>query len=590
MIDYHMTMRHITSPLYILSLLGLFLLAGCTSQETQIPEEQASDGDRTFTLSLSGSTGDTRTIVKDLNSNDIVLKWDTDAFVIDLVIDQDGNMTDLGRIAPSVVSIDRLEALMDFTVPQSVDINKPFDLYAIIDKSIKIRDGKLLVPVDAHTMYELTEQSSNKDDFVPMYACIKGVTSQDRELEAEFQHLGAMASIVVRNTSDKPMKLSGLALIPADEAETFYEAGSLPFAGNGDLPYLDLTHPEDPVTMIRSEVTYPLYEVAPGAISYGGFWFRPTKGTAPEVRLAAYDAESRQVILSDETKPARSEMKIGHAYAVFAEWDGTKLTLLDEEPVTPLPEDQSYIEMTTSLEVGETIYLNIDAPLNERPNVWIDLNNNGTRERGEFVTAFTDELEESVIPFKLQSQTFRIYGELTSLSARDQSLTDIDTSHGSSVQVLYIDANSFSTLDLSQNKALQRVSAQACGIESVMMPVSYELQEVYLYKNKLKSFTVFGPGLYAFDVSSNPDLASIKMLAPSYMTLMVVGIDSCNLDKTNIEGVYEKLSEPLFMKQFDWMYSITSYDNPGSADADYTIATDKGWTVFQTSADAPDGM
>jgi hypothetical protein len=585
-----MTMRHITSPLYILSLLGFFLLGGCSSQEMQTPEEQAPDGDRTFTLSLSGSTGDTRTIVKDLNSNDIVLKWDPDAFVIDLVIDQDGVLTDLGRIAPSIVSPDGLEALMDFTIPQSVDINKPFDLYAIIDKSIKIRDGKLLVPVDAHTMYELTEQSSNKDDYVPMYACIKGVTSQDRELDAEFQHLGAMASIVVKNTSDKPMKLSGLALVPADDAETFYEAGSLPFAGNGDLPYLDLTHPEDPVMMIRSEVTYPLYEVAPGAISYGGFWFRPTKGTSPEVRLAAYDAESRQVILSEETKPARSEMKIGRAYAVFAEWDGTKLTFLDEEPVTPLPEDQSYIEMTTSLEVGDTIYLNIDAPLDERPNVWVDLNNNGTREHGEFVTTFTDELEQPAIPFKLQSQTFRIYGEFTSLSARRQSLTDIDTSHDNSVQVLFVDGNSFPKLDLSQNKALQRVSAQACGIESVVMPVSYELQEVYLYNNNLKSFTVFGPGLYAFDVSSNPELSSIKMLSPMYPMLMVVGIDTCNLDKDAIEAVYESLSEPSLPKMYEWMYSITSFDNPGSADADFTIATDKEWTVYQTSANAPDGL
>ena len=587
-----MIMKHTSLTLSLLSLLVLLGMAACTADTVGTPETpDPVQGDRTFTLHVSNPTkSGLRAIVKDLNSDDIILKWDKDAFAIHLIYSQEGMLIDGGRIAPSLVTIDGLEALMDFTLPQSVDINKPFDLYAVIGQGVKIRDGKILTRVDAHTMYALTETSSNKDDLAPMYAEIKGITLKDRELEAEFIHLGTMASVVIKNSSDKPFRISGLAMLPKDETKAFYLPGSLPFAGNADLPYLDILDQEAKPVMIRTEVTYPVYDIAPGEISYGGFWFRPTGEECPETVLAAYDTTTREAIRSKQSKPARAALEIGKAYALYAEWDGKELKLLDEEPENPLPADQPYIELTTTKAVGETIKLNIDAPMSERINVWVDLNNDGKRERGEYVTSFTDEKRGSVIPFKLGSQTIRIYGEVTALTASKQDITAIDASNHPGLESLTIDENPITKLELGDNKSLQYLSAYDCEIETVRLPFSIGLQEIYLAGNKLKSLMIFAPGMYGFDVSDNPDLSSLKLAAGSYPMLMVADFNGCNLDKDMIEGVYNKFAaEQSIPKYYDWMYTVHSYDNPGSKDADFMIAVNKGWTVYQTSKDTPDG-
>lgn len=152
-----MIMKHTSLTLSLLSLLVLLGMAACTADTVGTPETpDPVQGDRTFTLHVSNpSKSGLRAIVKDLNSDDIILKWDKDAFAIHLIYRQEGMLIDGGRIAPSLVTIDGLEALMDFTLPQSVDINKPFDLYAVIGQGVKIRDGKILTRVDAHTMLSL---------------------------------------------------------------------------------------------------------------------------------------------------------------------------------------------------------------------------------------------------------------------------------------------------------------------------------------------------------------------------------------------------------------------------------------------------
>ena len=101
---------------------------------------------------------------------------------------------------------------------------------------------------------------------------------------------------------------------------------------------------------------------------------------------------------------------------------------------------------------------------------------------------------------------------------------------------------------------------------------------------------IFAPGMYGFDVSDNPDLSSLQLAARSYPMLMVANFSGCNLDKDMIEGVYNKFAaEQSIPKYYDWMYTVHSYDNPGSKDADFMIAVNKGWTVYQTSKDTPDG-
>lgn len=585
-------MNHNTKHLFLsLScLLALFGLFSCDKTVSiSDPESTSLSPERVFTLSVATPmSGSTRSIVKDLNSDDILLKWEKDAFAIRLVYHQQGVLVDGGMVAPTSVSTDGMGATIDFTVPQTIDIDAPFDLYAVIGRNVVVRNGKILMAVDAHTMYELTETSSNEDQLLPMFCEIKAITSKDRSLEGHFEHLGSVASIVVKNSSDKPLTLSGFAMVPKDLSQPFYETGSLPFAGNGDLPYIDLLDRQSEPVMIRTKVTYPVYSIAPGEVSYGGFWFRPTTETCPESYLVAYDADTKQSIQSTETKAERPGLAIGKAYYVYAEWDGSQLKFLDEEPIAPLPEDQSFIEITTSKKAGEVIKLNIDAFVNDRRNVWIDLNNNGTRERGEYVTTFTDDKKSQVTEWRLQSSTFRIYGEVSDLVAIDQGITSLDARKARSIESLTIDMNEIKTIDLSQCRALSFLSANTCSTEILTLPESGDLQELYIAENDLKELTIPRAGLFAIDVSGNKALERLSMTSGGYPSLMIVDISDCHLSKSSLESVYDAVRQPTIPKRYSWMYTIYSYGNPGSMKADYMIAVDKGWTVYQTSDETPD--
>lgn len=581
--------KHILSGLQlIVSLLLLAGMAACNTQEAERPDLPQIRGERTFTLGLSApQKSATRSILKDLNSSDIVLRWEVNSFDINIVYAQKGRLVDGGQVAPTITSDDHTEALIDLEIPQEIDITDPFDIYAIIGKGVTLRDGKLLVRVDAHTMYNLDERSSNKDSEAPMYCLFKGVTDKDRQLEGTFQHLGTMSSIVVKNSSALPFKVSGFSIVPKEGAEPFYAQGSLPFKGNGDVAYIDLLRPDEPLTMRRTAITYPVYTIAPGEVAYNAFWFRPTSEQSSEIQVAAYDAESRQVILTEELKPAR-KLELGKAYTLYLDWDGRKLTFLDEEPLTPLPEEQGYIELTTEKAVGETIMMNISADYAARQHVWIDLNNDGKREKGEWVTDFSEDMKRPSTAYKLQSQTFRIYGDVTYLTAHNQGITKVDASAATALEVLQIDGNKIESLDLSKCKTLRIISANASGVKEALVPISSVLEEVYLIRNQLKSFSVFGMTMYALDVSENRELTELNLLSDSYPMLMIFGMSECKLSKQAIESVYSKIGEPMIPKMYDWMYTMYSYGNPGSATADYMPLVTKGWTVFQTSGEIPD--
>lgn len=571
-------------------LFGMILLSAMGCQQSLVTSEpDSADDNRSFTLNLFQKSLE-RSIIKDKNTEDIFIQWEHNSFDLNLFYVQGGAIIEGGQLAPTEISADGSSALFDLLIPQEIDINRPFDLFGVIADRVKVKDGKLLVGVDAHTLYNLDENSSNRDNKVPMYFKVSGVTEKSRALEANFQHLGAMAMIVVMNSSEQPFVTSGFSVVPKEVNQAFYLNGSLPFKGNSELPYINLLEPNSEPQLIRSEVVYPVYTLNPGEVSYNAFWFRPLGGAVPEVELQAYDAASKLVIKSTATIPSRKEGLIaGRAYTIFAEWDGQSLKILEDEPFTPLPENQEYIEITTLLNKGEHIFLNVNADIDEKKHVWIDLNNNGKREKGEFVMNFSSNSSQGTTPYLVNSQTIRVYGKVKSLVASNQKISRIDVQSAKSLEVLSISGNNISQLNLSQNSSLKRLLANQSGIEEFTLPKVNNLQEIYLIGNNLPAIELNAPMLYAVEVGGNPNLKDFNLLDPEKHTkLMVVGVNDCNLNKEALEAIYTSLMPPMIQKYYDWMFTIYSYGNPGSSDADFTIATKKNWTVYQTNKDNPD--
>ena len=104
---------------------------------------------------------------------------------------------------------------------------------------------------------------------------------------------------------------------------------------------------------------------------------------------------------------------------------------------------QGVITMTTSMAVGEEIYLGIKA----NGNVSIE----GAQDTGE-----TDEY--GLKSYRLTSQTITIRGDVTSLDCYRSQLTSLDVSGCSALTTLWCYENQLTSLDVSQNTALTTLS------------------------------------------------------------------------------------------------------------------------------------
>ena len=256
------------------------------------------------------------------------------------------------------------------------------------------------------------------------------------------------------------------------------------------------------------------------------------------------------------------EEKVTLGYAV-----NTNLTL------TAKWTEPSYISFTTSREVGRTISLDIDAKPEDRPYVFIDFNNNGIIDEGENIQYFGYDINGSTRQtYTIVNQTFKIYGNITSLRCTRNNITDIDfknctaleniicvepmlknldVSGCKALKTLYCANLRFSTLNLKDCKKLEYLWCRYNEIETLDMSGCIALKDLRCEKNKLTSLNVRGcialESLYcsrneltSLDASG---LASLKNLQcwDNKLTNLDVGGDSAlkilSFSDNNIESV-----------------------------------------------------
>jgi len=147
--------------------------------------------------------------------------------------------------------------------------------------------------------------------------------------------------------------------------------------------------------------------------------------------------------------------------------------------------------LTTTRNVDETIRLHIEAAEADKADVWIDLNNDGVKDSGE------DNVTFGVLAYyTLGAQTVTIYGKVTMLVCYNNSLTTLDVSNNAALQVLDCSHNSLTTLDVTTNTALQQLY---CYINS--------LTELDLTKNTaLLNLSCNGNSLTELDLTKNTAL------------------------------------------------------------------------------------
>ena len=103
---------------------------------------------------------------------------------------------------------------------------------------------------------------------------------------------------------------------------------------------------------------------------------------------------------------------------------------------------------------GDDLQLEITAA-RRQGGVWIDLNNNGTKDAGEAVNTFG-----STSTWKLASQTVTLYGNVTHLDCSHQEVTVLNTSYNPRLTELYCFHNEITGLELQFNTKLTTLQ---CG-------------------------------------------------------------------------------------------------------------------------------
>lgn len=573
-------------------LLSLIILAlsACSDRSINTPEETPTSDGQTYTLRITaGPSSETRSIIKDRNSKGIILKWNEGMFDLNIAFVQEGKV----RLQRGVEVLETKGEYCTFevTLPKGIDADKKFDLYGIVAQNILLKNGRLMVGVGARPLYELTKYSNNQDGYVPVYFCTKEVSVFDKEIKADFVHLGSLAVVTLKNSSDKPWRLAGMAVRPADKVTEFYHKGSLPFVGNARIPYLNIMNLKEAPVDYMTAVTYPDVTIASGETQHLGFWFRANTESTPEVSLVAYDADGGKEIISTKTLPARpGAMQPGKAYNLYAEWSGTELKLVapfDKEPPSDLPT----IKFTLNDVPTEGILLSISPSSQEAESTaWIDLNANGTFDPGEAITEFQYDLrKDNMTLYKPTETTLTIHGDISGfavsgVSNKDKEminwLTSLEVSDNSPLSTLVVYNGQIKSGDLSGLKRLKELEWVANGTETITLPTDGKtLQSVIVSGN---------PGLKTIDISTAPNtimlfleengLTSITCPA-SFKDLWIGSLKGNKLDKLALQSFMLHLNKA-GQKYYNWMYSLDISENPGSADADTSAAVAKGWMVI----------
>lgn len=573
-------------------LLSLIILAlsACSDRSINTPEETPASDGQTYTLRITaGPSSETRSIIKDRNSKGILLEWNEGMFDLNIAFVQEGKVR-LQR-GVEVLETNGENCTFEVTLPKGIDADKKFDLYGIVAQDILLKNNRLMVGVGARPLYELTKYSNNKDGYVPVYFCAEKVSVFDKEIKAEFVHLGSLAVVTLKNNSDKPWHLAGMAVRPADGVTEFYHKGSLPFAGNAEIPYLNIMNLTEAPVDYMTAVTYPDVTIRQGETQHLGFWFRATNTeSTPKVSLVAYDADGREEIFSTNTRPARpGAMQPGRAYNLYAEWSGTELKLVnsfDKE----LPTDLPTIKFTLNSAPAEGIYLSI-SPSNQEAEstAWIDLNANGTFDPGEAITEFQKDLrEDNMTLYKSMETTLTIHGDISGFAVSGVSnekremlnwLTSLEVSDNSPLENLVVYNGQITSVDLSGLTRLKELEWVANGTETFTLPTDGKtLQSVIISAN---------PGLKAIDISSAANLTVLfleengltSITTPTIFNGLWIGsLKSNQLERAPLENYMRSLNKGE-QKLAEWMFTLDISDNPGSAKADTSIATAKGWSV-----------
>lgn len=172
---------------------------------------------------------------------------------------------------------------------------------------------------------------------------------------------------------------------------------------------------------------------------------------------------------------------------------------------------QGKITLTTKKELNSA-YWSVDIKANEadKSNVWIDWNNNGTKDENESDIDFSYGNSAEIT-----SQTITIYGNISLLKVANMDLTAIHIEAAPQLQTLDLRSNKLTALDLTQATQLKKVQINKnTSLATLTLPLG-GLQQ-------LEEFSAIGCDLSQLDLSACSALRTLELIENKRITSLDV--------------------------------------------------------------------
>lgn len=137
------------------------------------------------------------------------------------------------------------------------------------------------------------------------------------------------------------------------------------------------------------------------------------------------------------------------------------------------PQGTPYMIFTTDKKVGSEITLTINAKEADKKDVWVDLNNNGVYDSGTDV-----RLSATTAKYKLQGNTVRVYGKVTTFYCNDNEVTSLDVTRNTVLERLNMSHNKIKEVNLHNNTELVYLKVSALPLEGLDLTTNKKLKEL----------------------------------------------------------------------------------------------------------------
>lgn len=243
----------------------------------------------------------------------------------------------------------------------------------------------------------------------------------------------------------------------------------------------------------------------------------------------------------------------------------------------PLVAQNEVISFTTTREAGQTIRLVIDAPVEAREHIRIDLGDG----RKHLIPNYGLQTV-----FTVAAQTIRVHGKVAVLHCDYNDLAALDVTRNGSLRQLWCQNNALQNLDLTENKELEVLDCSGNALTSLDVTANNKLQSLFCSDNVLSQLLIPSRSALSEMFCHNNDFENLNIAdAENLRTLWFFGN---NMNESRIIPTLENLPALSAETGHLQLTDLTDTEDANRAyKADITKANRKGWKTYDWNNGTP---